>query len=460
MEPLGARRGVWAGASRVAARDGALDAGVTDGMPDSTPDSTPDATIDATIDALLPLPDLAVAVDLPTIPEYTVACEHPEFWPLSVPSAIVPVVVHYRQPDEATEAAHVLSLVESAWAIEIDQLGFSAPRPDDGACGDDDRFDVFLWRGHEECYVDVIGVDPTTSYGAQRSFLVVDPWGPFGGALLPATVAHELNHACQASDDWDDAAPIYEMTSVLMEEAVVDDDDGYHAIAADFQARPDWSIDRDDDYDTWFMYGASLYLMYLRDRFFAGHYEFAATLWHGMRNANSDDNEPDFVDALDVLLAAHGSSYVASVAEFARWRWYTGTRADGHHLREAEQLPEVAIAGSYRVDQQRSIALSPAPMLLGTSYVALTRQAGDAARVQLSLKNASPDCTWHVQVVPGSIIGSDGETVTFVAGKATIELGSLMQRTVIVTALPSGGYDPDDRDDTRYDATLVVKPLP
>lgn len=408
------------------------------------------------------VPDAAVVMDAaPPIPDDTVPCEHPEAWPFSLPSTTYPAVVHYRQADEATEAARVLALLEAAWAIEIDQLGFAAPRPDDALCGADDRFDVFLWRGHEECYVDVLGVDPTvTSYASQRSFLVVDPWGPYGGALLPATIAHELNHACQASDDWDDAAPIYEMTSVLMEEAVVDDDNGYHAIATDFQARPDWSIDRDDDYDTWFMYGAGLYLMYVRDRFFAGHYEFAATLWHGMRNASADDNEPDFVDALETLLAPQGSSFAASIAEFARWRWYTGTRADGHHLREADQLPEVAIAGSYRIDQQRAIALTPAPMLLGTSYVALTRQPGDATRVQLSLKNASPDCTWHVQVVPGVIAGSDGDTVTFVAGKATVELGSLAQRTVIVTALPSGDYDPDERDDTRYDATLVVKPLP
>lgn len=417
-------------------------------------------TPDAGLDAPSPIVDAAVDAAVP-IPDDTVPCEHPEYWPLAQASMTYPVVVHYQSADEATEAARVLALVEAAWAIEIDQLGFAAPRPDDAECGADERFDVFLWRGHEECYVDVIGADPTvTSYTAQRAFLVVDPWGPYGGALLPATVAHELNHACQASDDWDDAAPIYEMTSVLIEEAVVDDDNGYHAIAADFQARPDWSIDRDDDYDTWFMYGAGLYLMYVRDRFFEGHYEFAATLWRGMRNPSADDNEPDFVDALETLLSPRGSSFAASVAEFARWRWYTGTRADGHHLREAAQLPEVAIAGSYRVDQSRSIALTPAPMLLGTSYVALTRQAGDATRVQLSLKNASPDCTWHVQVVPGLLAGSDGETLTFTAGKATIDFGGLAQRTVIVTALPSGDYDPDERDDTRYDATLVVKPLP
>ena len=31
----------------------------------------------------------------------------------------------------------------------------------------------------------------------------------------------------------------------------------------DFQGNPDWSLDHDDGYETWYMYGAALWLHYI-----------------------------------------------------------------------------------------------------------------------------------------------------------------------------------------------------
>jgi hypothetical protein len=384
------------------------------------------------------MPDASVEPPPPPIPDTTVPCEHPEYWPHALQSARYPLTVHYRALAERSEAQRTLDLLETSWSVEVDQLGFRPPLPDGRRCGSDDRFDVFVWRGIDQCFVDVLADNLATPHDDQYAYMVVDPWGQYGGAILAATVAHELNHACQAADDWYDAPAIYEMTAVLMEEAVCDDDNGYRtAVAPDFQARPDWSIDRDDDYDTWFMYGGALYLMYLRDRHFAGSYAFAGQMWQLMRDGT-------YVDALDALLAPKGTRFVDTVAEFQRWRWYTGTRDDGRHLREAAMLPMVPVS--------RALSLSPAPMLLGSAYVEIEGSA--PLMVGFTPGSSSAARRWVVQAVPG-LDGSDGEVLALPARVALAPDG---KRTLILTPVPTGAYDPDARTDTRYAGTLTVTP--
>src|SRR5262249_3001145 len=159
-------------------------------------------------------------------------------------------------------------------------------------------------------------------------------WGPYGGAILDTTVAHELNHAMQAADDWSDSAIVYEMTSVFVEDLVYDDDNQYVNQIVDFQAHPDWSLDHDDGYETWYMYGSALYLRFVRDHYVAGDGAFAGDMWMRLRSPYGSD-EPDFEDALDAILRARaGVGFVDSVADFARWRYYTGAHDDGAHFRE------------------------------------------------------------------------------------------------------------------------------
>src|SRR5262249_30104102 len=157
------------------------------------------------------------------IPAGTVPCKAPGYWPRAIRSDRHPALIHYRTAGEEAAARQVLGYLDHAWDVEVGALGFRPPLADAGACGPDGAFDVFLWRGHEECYVDVTGENAATPYDDRTSFLVVDPWGPYGGAILDTTVAHELNHAMQAADDWSDTAIVYEMTAVFVEDLVYDD---------------------------------------------------------------------------------------------------------------------------------------------------------------------------------------------------------------------------------------------
>lgn len=404
----------------------------------------------------------ADAAALPPLSYEDVPCDHPEYWPRSVESEALPVMVHYQAAGDAETAREVLGYVEYSWRVEVEGLGFRAPLPDDGLCGPDGRFDVFLWRGAEESWVDVRASNGETAWDDWIAYMVVDPWGPFGGEQLDVTVAHELNHACQAADDWFDAVIAYEMTATFIEDVVYDDDDSYRALLVDFQSNPDWALDRDDGYETWYMYAASLYLFFLRDRYFEGDASFVAEVWLNTRNSGHEDadNEPDFEDALDAVLGdAAGVSFLESVVEFARWRWYTGARDDGRHFEEGADFPddaEVRVTAEVAVDEGR-VPVWPAPMLLGNAYVALV--GAPDARLHVALE--TPDggrVRWVVQAVPGLVGESDGETLDLSAGPAPLQLTADGRRTLVITALPAGEDDVDERTDARFPVTVLLSP--
>jgi hypothetical protein len=388
------------------------------------------------------------SIDAAPIDPNTVPCDHPEYWPYSIRSSSHPALVHYRSPSERDMAMTVLGLVDHSWDVEVGTLGFRPPIDDGGRCGPDGAFDVFLWAGHDECFVDVIGEDASTAYDDRYAYLVVDPWGTYGGPILDTTVAHELDHAMQAADDWSDAAIVYEMTSVFIEDLVYDADNEYVAQIVDFQANPDWSLDHDDGYATWYMYGSALYLRFLRDRYWAGDGAFIGAMWYALRSPA--DERPNFEDALDAMLRAKaGIGFVDSVVEFERWRVYTGTRDDGAHFREGATFAEpTRLATAHTTGA--SIALSP--MELGAQYIELARGPSDPSKITVSLTGASTEVLWNVQAVPGP-------TLDLTHGSAVVD--ATTTRTLVVTALPLHGIgDAATRSSLHHHATLVIAPAP
>jgi hypothetical protein len=384
----------------------------------------------------------------PVIPPDADPCREGDRWPLSIASTTRPMLVHYQVEADAATAAAVVALLDRAADVAIDRLGLRPPLPDGGRCGPDARLDVFLWAGIDECYVDVIDEVEATAYDDRLAYLVLDPWGSFGGPLLPTTVAHELTHVLQAADDWSDLPFIYEASAVLVEDEVWDDDDQYLAQVADFAAHPDWSIDRDDGYQTWSMYGAAQFLRFLRDRYHRGDARFLGRLWWALRS--DADNEPDALDGVAAILAGTGATVDDAVIEFARWRWYTGAWADGAHLEEAAAMPPPARAG---VVAARGGRQTVTPMVRGTVYLDLAVGPDDPAAVTVALRDADPAVTWVVLALPGA--GSDGDRLDLGAGPAAIDPRRV--RTLAITALAPGA-DADDRTDRRYAATVVIAP--
>jgi hypothetical protein len=400
-------------------------------------------------------------------------CGRPDFnelFPYSLRSSTLPVLVHYYKKGEEETARQVLAAVEKGWDFHVNQLGMRAPLGDAGECGPDDAFDVFVWKGHRSCLVNVTSGNPDTPWDDRRGHMIVDAWGPYGGPELEETVIHEMAHASQAADDWYEAPHTFEMSAVFTDQIFADR--FIKTYLDDFQAHPDWAIDYNDDYETWYMYGSSLYLLYLKDRFHGGDARFVSEMWLRSRNppgAEADPalNEPDFADALDVMLTAKANTtYVQTVPEFARWRWYTGDHVDDRHFKlthgvENLRAAKLAIAAQREATPGEISIQDGAPMMLGSSYISLTRGSNPSGSLQVALAAPAGDGRrFVVQAVPGLTPDSDGEVLDLSSGPRTLSFAADGTRTLIVTVVPTGTYDPDLRGNTRYPFSLKLSDVP
>ena len=335
-------------------------------------------------------------------------------------------------------ATRVLRLTESAWAAETSVLGWDPPASDRGACGTNERFDVFVWRGFRSAESEAIAEIPETPWDDRANYLVIDPWGPYGGAHLAGTIAHELNHAMQAAHDWNELPAAFEMTSEFIEDQIDDSGNAYMEHLADFQQRPAWSVLHDDQYETWFMYGASLYFFYLKDAVFQGDARFAADIWRRARS-RAGHNVPDFIDALNAVLGARGTTFAESLSGFSRWRWYTGARDDGRHFEEGASFPPTAdVHIDAVVEPPCELRIDPGIEIFGMSYVTVHAPI-DGVRVNVQI-TGDDRIRYVVHAVPGIRPGSDGDVVT---PNQPLEFGALEQRTIVITALPR---TPDDHE--------------
>jgi len=402
------------------------------------------------------------AASLVDIAEDTKPCQHPEYWPFSVVSERYPLVVHYRRPDERAMAMNVVKYADTAWKFEVETLGFTAPLPDDGFCGRDGRFDIFLWRGRQSCWVDEIAGSPSSAWGGRMSYMAVDPWGRNGREILRTTIGHEFNHASQAADNWSVPQSMMEMSATYVEQSF---GDALLYNVRDFQGHPEHAVlwldlDKQENMSTYHMYGAGLYLYFLRDRYFENDKEFLSRFWKDTRNLAHPGKNPDTIVAtFDRLLAPKGSNFLQSMREFARWRYYAGTRDDGSHFHvwpvPFDQLPflsesDVRVDGTVPLNEAGTeYTVNRQPMLLGSAYVEIVGRPGNQF-FTLSVKSPAPSgMHWDVQAVPGITAGEDGETVDLASGSARVALAALGKatgRTLIFTLMP------DDR--THYDPAI------
>lgn len=370
-----------------------------------------------------------------TLPADVFPCDQLAAWPYSLTSSTHPLRVHFRARDEEDMARTVLGLADDAWSTQVDTLGMPAPYTDalDGdavACGPDARVDVFVFKGLEAAYVDVVAEIVDTDLDDYAPFMVIDPFGVYGGTYLRPTVFHEFHHMTQAAIDWSDAVNVYEMSAMFVEGAVADSDE-WEFTLGDLVDHVDWSIDRDDGYETNFMYAHAVYLHYLQQAWFDDDIGFFVEMWRGMGGA------PTYQDALDTLLAEHGADFIATVAPYARWLAYIGeTHDDGAHFARGAQWPEIVrqpVSGG---------TVTVSPMVLGSAYLDV-----DAASTVSFDSTLPDDATVVVQQVPGNDADSDGDVLTL---PATVPAGV----TLVVTVLPVGDYEVLERTDATVPVAL------
>lgn len=378
-----------------------------------------------------------------SIPASAFACRDEEFWPLAEESGRQPLIVHYSRLTDADEAADVLAILELAWEVQVDTLGFAAPLADGGACGPDDRYDVFLWRGADGAFVEAIEDNPDTVHDDFTTYMAIDVFGSFADGFLDTTLAHELNHALQASDDWWESALIFEMTATYAETLVYPEQDDWFYTIEDFQRRPQWSLFYDDQYETWYMYGAAMFLHFLEQRYYAGDASFIARVW---RESRSDPaaGRPDYLDALRSVLAGElGVTLEDAVVEFMQWRWFVAEFDDGAHFARGADWPR-AVAHQ-EVDarvSQGSVELEA--MLFGASYLRLVNPDPVERQLTLDLVSQDADVEWRLST-------AEGEAA---AGSVAVPAGG--ETVLVATVLPLAEVSTETLDFELRAATLSL----
>lgn len=172
-------------------------------------------------------------------------------------------------------------------------------------------------------------------------------------------------------------------------------------------------------------------------------------MWLRSRDS-ANSNEPDFIDALGVMLAAKGTSLFDQIVKFDRNRWYTGTRANGA-LDGGASLPDVATRAHARASGATRTSFVANPNVLGTIYTVITAAPTDGATLRVSLSSIDAKAAPVVQVVGQGAadrvldLSSGSATVSVVGGKVVLA----------VTMLPSNGnFDPDTASTQLYKATV------
>ncbi len=335
------------------------------------------------------------------IPGTADPCADSQYWPLNTVSALHPVTVHYPRLTDEQKALEMIGLLEESWSVQIDALGFTAPIDDQGQCGPDGNFDVFIWRGIGGAYVADVSTNPATPYDDYSTFMAIDINGQTGGPFLASYLAHEFNHALQASDDWWEDSQYYESGATFAEFLVFPTLDDYVFTFEDFQDNPSWSVFFNDSFATWYMYGAAMYLHYLSERHFANDPAFYARIWRATRSVPSGQR-PDYIDALrEILLTERGATLDDTVIEFMQWRWFVGQFDDGAHFSKGAEWPHSVPFTD--IDITTLPANQPLDaMVYGANYFRLSNSGGSPINVNALLQQSDADVNWKIYNVDGA----------------------------------------------------------
>jgi len=370
-----------------------------------------------------------------------------DLWPNRVESRVYPVTVRYQDDGDESDAIRVTRYLEQAWRAN-EEAGLRAPfaYAPDGS----NRFTAFLWRDLEACLALSGARASGASWEAHESFLVLDIWSGCGGEHMDAVVAHELHQAVTlAYDPWED--PVFRVASATwFQDLAFDEDNLYFDMLADFQARPEWAITHDDGFQSYYAYGASLFLMFLSERYYDDGARFLSAIWEASRGtrgsgsiyqplASTTDN-PTWAHGLELTLP-QGVSLADALTEFARWRWFVGERS-------RDSFSESALFPSDAEIDLRGVDLSEGPHIqshvevTGSRYFVLERDGRD----EVSLAFEGDDAVdWVLHTGDGQQITSD--TLDF-AGQPTMLL--------IVTAVPRGILDTTEPfESVRFRMTLA-----
>jgi hypothetical protein len=255
-------------------------------------------------------------------------------------------------PDQVDRTAAVL---DEAWTMEFDTLGYRAPLPDDDSQGQagSPELDVYLAElGADGIFGYVTSDDPDTANTDGpwdvSAYLVLDnDYSEFcaiacdlatATMFLQVTTAHELKHTSQYAYDWTEDSWLLESDATATEDVVFDDaNDNRRYLNTSPLTRPSVSVDNSNP-EAQYQYGSWIFLRYLSERLGQG---VLKTIWE---RADGSAGAPDDYSLEAVRNAVGRSLFTSEFALFARWN-RTPDR-DGYY-EEGDAYPSTPTVATY-----------------------------------------------------------------------------------------------------------------
>ncbi len=359
-----------------------------------------------------------------------------------------PVRVSYGDPSLESTAQTVLDSIEEAYRVEVDQWGFWAPPIEPGL----EYFRVFVEDAGPGAggYTASYRENPATAHRDAFTYIVIGPnnddW------LLPAVVAHEFNHACQAAMDAYEVTAFWENTATYIMSQVFPAGWPYTMWTfRDFQRYPYRTLEymnrlNSDGYE----YGGALWLYTMEYLYGDEDPRWIRRVWEGSVQ-DVPYNEPDYFDVLSDMLASQGG-FQEMVRTFARYRYFASSDDDGRHVRDAGGWYQAEVAKETRYGTTNLPVLNAAPqeahrpMPNGCNYIELYVDQTPGLRLRYRF-SGDPALLWSAEVMKLHM-GADAAVTTIdlddnETGQAEVQVDQGDRLVLVVCQLGPEDYDPD-----------------
>jgi hypothetical protein len=313
----------------------------------------------------------------------------PQELPFYIDSESFPIRVYYPDATYAGLAQGVLAAADLSWQKEVSEWGFYEPP----LVTPEGLYRIYLGNAGPGVngYMDPFDRYPEVDRDACVSYVLIDVGNSADG--VGPVVAHELNHAMQASMDCLEQLAFFENTSTFVMAPVYPDYGliDQNGFLSAFQSEPFKSVSRGASGEL-FMYGGFLWPHFLAYTYEdeAGGPIFVRRAWEGAVQS-SGSNSIDYMRSIDALLRAdYGTDLNAAFEAFTVARFFLDERA-GSPLATIRNAVGYAsnpdVAGTISVDwvTARTPTEGTRPEGYSANYWALVAPSGFAREVSIAL---------------------------------------------------------------------------
>ena len=253
-----------------------------------------------------------------------------------------------------------MTVLDSTWVLEIEQLGYNPP-PSDKGLGGGDEYDAYVIEldgsYYGFAYPEAAGAIITPSYlEIDNNFTNSGYKQTRGLDALRVTIAHEFHHAIQFGYYATfDGSWWQESTSTWMEEVAYPHIDDYLQYLTYFLGEPQRALNS-GVFRSLHTYGTAIFSHFLDQRY--GR-ELNRLIWEEVGQRRS----VDLAHFDRVIRQVEPGGLGVAMGEFAVWNYFTGARYQGEYYAEGDKYPTVPT---------RDIAVAAEAVVRDTSLINAT----------------------------------------------------------------------------------------